>query len=341
MTLHEKICVEYVWLDGASELRSKTRVLDGVDNLSQVPTWNYDGSSTGQALGTNSEIILKPCCQFTDPFRKYPHKMVLCCTYTTDDQPLENNNRVWADTIFSSGLHHQPWFGIEQEYFLMDPQQSDKPIGCQPEDIKSQGQYYCGTGTENIYGRDIAEEHLQYCIYAGIKIAGINAEVAPGQWEFQIGPCVGIEQGDHLWMARYILNRVAEKYNASVNYHPKPLEGDWNGSGCHTNVSTVNMRHGTDNKTGLEYINDAIAKLEARHDEHMKVYGTDNEKRMTGEHETSSYNKFSSGIANRAASVRIGSNTVTENKGYFEDRRPSSNCDPYLVTGKIFETIIN
>jgi glutamine synthetase len=98
------------------------------------------------------------------------------------------------------------------------------------------------------------------------------------------------------------------------------------------------MRNGTDNKTGLDYINEAISRLSKRHEEHMKVYGSGNEERMTGEYETADFNKFSDGIANRGASVRRGHDTIKNKKGYFEDRRPSSNCDPYLVTSIIFKT---
>ena len=199
-----------------------------------------------------------------------------------------------------------------------------------------QGQYYCSAGAENSFGRNVSEEHLQCCINAGIKIAGVNGEVAPGQWEFQIGPCTGIEEGDHLWMARYILLRVAEKHNIVVNFEPKPFKGNWNGSGCHTNYSTKQMRE--DN--GLKFINQAIKKLEKKHDIHMKHYGSGNEERMTGEHETASFNKFTYDVANRGCSIRIGNDTHKNEKGYFEYRRPSSNCDPYLVTGMIFKTTV-
>jgi glutamine synthetase len=204
---------------------------------------------------------------------------------------------------------------------------------------KQQGQYYCSVGTENAFGRQIADYHLRMCIIAGVKISGINAEVAPGQWEFQIGPCEGIEQGDHMWIARYLLERVGELFHVSINFEPKPMKGQLNGSGCHTNFSTHNMRNGTSNRTGLEYIDEAIKKLSIKHSEHMEVYGSGNEERMTGEFETAKYDVFSDGIANRGCSIRRGNETYKNQKGYFEDRRPSSNCDPYLVTSKIFDTI--
>ena len=336
-----KTLVEYVWIGGNNEVRSKTKVLDDVINtVDELPEWNYDGSSTNQAVGDDSEVIIKPQALFRDPFRGRNHKIVMCDTYNSNNEPLSNNNRVAANEIFKKGLSEEPWFGLEQEYFIMDLN-TEKPLGFPQNGLpQPQGQYYCSVGGNNSFGRVIAEEYLDACIYAGIKISGINAEVAPGQWEFQIGPCVGIDEGDHLWVARYLLERIAEKFNAFINFEPKPIKGDWNGSGCHVNYSTKKMREGGNHKTGLYYINEAIYALSQKHDEHMAVYGTGNDERMTGEHETASYDKFTDGIANRGASIRRGNATNKNQKGYFEDRRPSSNCDPYLVTSKIFETTV-
>ena len=328
--------VDYIWIGGNNELRSKTKVLNvEVNNIDDLPNWNFDGSSTNQASGDDSEVIIKPKALFNDPFRMRNHKLVLCDTYTPKGEPLSNNHRVWANDLFNQKLDEEPWYGLEQEYFLLNSE-TKLPLGF--DENKTQGQFYCSAGADNAFGRNVAEKHLYACIHAGIKISGINAEVAPGQWEFQIGPCVGIEEGDHLWMARYLLQRIAEQHGVIVNIEPKPVKGDWNGSGCHTNYSTKNMRNGKDDKTGLEYIEEAINKLSLKHKEHMDVYGKDNDQRMTGEHETASYEKFTHGIANRGASVRIGNENYSNKKGYFEDRRPSSNCDPYLVTGMIFKT---
>ena len=336
-----KVIIEYVWIGGGNELRSKTKVMDReVYSVSELSEWNYDGSSTAQATGEDSEVIIKPRALFNDPFRGGVHKMVMCDTYHPNGEPLENNHRVWAKSVFDQALHEEPWFGLEQEYFLIDPE-TKKPLGFPKNGYpEPQGQYYCSVGAQNSFGRKVAEEHLRACVDAGITISGINAEVAPGQWEFQIGPCVGIDEGDHLWMARYLLNRVAEQHGVVVDLEPKPIKGDWNGSGCHTNYSTKNMREGTDSKSGLDFIDEAIEKLSHKHMEHMEVYGSGNEQRMTGAHETASYYHFSHGVANRGASIRRGNQTVKDRKGYFEDRRPSSNCDPYLVTGKLFETTI-
>lgn len=336
--MSDKCCVEYVWIDGNNELRSKTKVISNpydIKSANDLPIWNFDGSSTGQASGTDSEVIIKPRALFKDPIRLRPNLLVLCDTYTPNDEPLPNNHRKWANDLFEKDLSQKPWFGLEQEYFLIDSK-TNLPLGF--DESKTQGQFYCSVGASNAFGRNIVEQHLCACIHAGIKISGINAEVAPGQWEFQIGPCEGIEQGDHLWMARYLLHKLAERYDVIVNFDPKPLKGDWNGSGCHTNYSTENMRNGNGDKTGLDYINEAIEKLSLKHDEHMAIYGSGNDERMTGIHETASFDKFTHGIANRGASIRIGNENYKNQKGYFEDRRPSSNCDPYLVTGMIFKT---
>merc|ERR1711939_37623 len=146
----------------------------------------------------------------------------------------------------------------------------------------------------------------------------------------------GISMGDQLWMARYILNRVAEEWGITISYHPKPLEGDWNGAGCHTNYSTTDTRE----DGGIKAIEAMMSKLEKRHLEHIKVYGADNEKRLTGRHETGHIGAFSYGYANRGASIRIPTSVKDQGKGYFEDRRPASNIDPYQVTDILAETTL-
>ena len=335
------VIVEYIWLGGKNELRSKTRVLETIDNLSK---WNYDGSSTEQASGKDSEIVLHPHTVLKCPFRRNGENyIVMCSTHKPSNEPIFNNHREKANTIFKKYKEVIPWYGLEQEYFIINPK-TNKPLGFPSLGRgHEQGQYYCSVGTHNAYGRELVEEHLDACVYAGIKISGINAEVAPGQWEFQVGPIEGILAGDHLWLARYILLRIAEKHNMKISFHPKPIKGNWNGSGCHTNFSTLAMREGTMEDGvetyGLYYINKGIKKLELKHAQHMNVYGEGNHLRMTGAHETSSYDKFTSGCGDRSCSVRIPNDTIIDGKGYFEDRRPSSNCDPYLVTSIICETV--
>lgn len=330
----ENTLVDYVWLGGNGELRSKTRVLyNKILSLEDIPYWNYDGSSTNQADGGSSEVNIFPRRMFKCPFRKPDGLIVVCDTYTPDGIPLKNNHRFQASKIFEKYVDQIPWYGLEQEYFIFS-NLTDQPIGFNPNG--KQGQFYCSVGGNNAFCRQLSDEHLEACLYAGIKVSGTNLEVATGQWEYQVGPVEGVDAGDQLIASRYILEKLSEKFNTYIVYHPKPLKGDWNGSGVHTNFSTEAMRL----PGGLKYIQKAILKLEAKHNEHMECYGEYNRERMSGEHETSSYDKFSHGVGSRKASVRIPNDTIKNGCGYFEDRRPAANMDPYLVTSKILQTVM-
>ncbi|XP_062212203.1 glutamine synthetase root isozyme 2-like [Phragmites australis] len=335
-----KIIAEYIWVGGSGmDVRSKARTLSGpVDDPSKLPKWNFDGSSTSQATGDDSEVILCPQAIFGDPFRRGKNILVMCDCYAPNGEPIPTNKRHGADKIFSHPdvKAEEPWFGIEQEYTLLQKDSNwplGWPLGGYP---GPQGPYYCAVGADKSYGRDIVDAHYKACLYAGINIGGINGEVMPGQWEFQVGPAVGISAGDQLWVARYILERIAEIAGVVVSFDPKPIPGDWNGAGAHTNYSTKSMR----SDGGYEVIKKAIEKLGMRHQEHIAAYGDGNERRLTGRHETADINTFIWGVANRAASVRVGRDTEKEGKGYFEDRRPASNMDPYVVTSLIAETTI-
>lgn len=333
----ESGCIaEYVWIDGYGGLRSKARlVADAPGAAGDLPEWNYDGSSTNQAPGGDSEVILKPQAIFPDPFRGRPHVLVMCDTYTPGGEPLPTNTRFECARAMDKAAAEEPWFGLEQEYFLMDPA-TGKPVGFPAEgEPEPQGPYYCGVSGSKMFGREIADAHFKACVHAGIKISGINAEVAPGQWEFQIGPAIGIEEGDMLWMGRYLLERIAELRGLDVNYDPKPVKGDWNGSGCHSNFSTKAMRAAG----GYEgAIVPALEKLSKKHAEHIAAYGSGNEERLTGKHETASIESFKWGVADRGASCRVGNDTAERGYGYFEDRRPAGNCDPYVVTRMLVQT---
>jgi len=304
-----------------------------------IPDWNYDGSSTGQASGNDSEIWLKAIKFVPDPFRGGDNILALCETLDAKTmKPIETNKRRGANAIFSTKAVsvEEPWYGIEQEYTLMSSD-GRTPLGWPTNGFPApQGPYYCGVGTNFAHGRHIAESHYRACLYAELTIAGINAEVMPGQWEFQIGPCIGIDSGDQMWLARYLLNRVAEDFGVVVSYDPKPVKGDWNGAGAHTNYSTKSMRE----DGGYAKIVAAVEKLGKVHKEHMSAYGKDNEQRLTGKHETANYKVFKYGVAHRGASVRIPRQTEIDQKGYFEDRRPAANCDPYIVTAMIANTTI-
>jgi glutamine synthetase len=329
----DKVQVTYIWIDGTGEfVRAKTRTLDFIPKEpSDISEWNFDGSSTGQAEGSNSDVYLIPVALFKDPFRGGNNKLCLCETYNYKKEPTATNHRHTCVKVMHQVRHEKPWFGIEQEYTLMD---IDKhPLGWPKNGFPGpQGPYYCGIGAGKVYGREVVEAHYRACLYAGVKIAGTNAEVMPAQWEFQVGPCEGIEMGDHLWVARYILHRVAEDFGVVASLDPKPIPGDWNGAGAHCNYSTEKMR----GDEGIEFIQMAIARMSRKHSMHMRAYdvkgGEDNKRRMTGLHETAKFGEFSSGVANREVSVRIPRHVGEAGKGYMEDRRPASNCDPYQVT---------
>ncbi|CAG8613591.1 7989_t:CDS:2 [Ambispora leptoticha] len=323
-----KIQAEYIWIDGDGGIRGKTTTLDKYpEDVSELKEWNYDGSSTNQAPGDNSDVLLRPAAFFKDPFRGGNNIIVLNECWNNDGTPNRTNYRHSCAKVMDTFAEAIPWFGIEQEYTLFDTdgQVLGWPKGGFP---GPQGPYYCSVGASNAFGRDIVEAHYRACLYAGIKISGVNAEVMPGQWEFQVGPCVGIEMGDHLWVSRYLLHRVAEDFGVVVSFHPKPIPGDWNGAGCHTNYSTLAMRE----EGGIKAIHEAIEKMAEKHADHIAVYGEDNDKRLTGHHETGHISQFSSGVANRGASIRIPRHVAAEGKGYLEDRRPASNIDPYRVT---------
>ncbi|AQL08573.1 Glutamine synthetase3 isoform 1 [Zea mays] len=302
---------------------------------------------------------------------------VMCDCYTPQGEPIPSNKRYKAATVFSHPdvAAEVPWYGIEQEYTLLQkdvswplgwpvggypgPQARDRSFPSSTFIDCMRGPYYCAAGADKAFGRDVVDAHYKACLYAGINISGINGEVMPGQWEFQVGPSVGISAGDEIWVARYILERITEMAGIVLSLDPKPIkvflvilgsiysdesstesvllaQGDWNGAGAHTNYSTKSMREAG----GYEVIKEAIEKLGKRHREHIAAYGEGNERRLTGRHETADINTFKWGVANRGASIRVGRDTEKEGKGYFEDRRPASNMDPYVVTGMIADTTI-
>ncbi|KAK8780631.1 hypothetical protein V5799_018027 [Amblyomma americanum] len=337
---NNQIQCTYIWIDGTGEnLRCKTRTIDFEPlDPKDLPIWNFDGSSTGQAEGKNSDVHLYPVALYRDPFLGGPNKLVLCETYKFDHTPHESNKRHQCKLAMERCKDQKPWFGIEQEYTLLDV--DGRPYRWPKQGFPGpQGPYYCGVGADRAYGRDVVDAHYRACLYAGITISGINAEVMPSQWEFQVGPCEGISIGDQLWMARFILQRVAEEFGLIVTLDPKPVSGDWNGAGAHTNFSTLAMRQ----PEGIRYIEKAIEQLSRRHREHIKAYdprgGLDNERRLTGQHETSSIHDFTSGVADRGASIRIPRQVSEDRSGYLEDRRPASNCDPYSVARAIVCTV--
>ncbi|MEM8984106.1 MAG: glutamine synthetase beta-grasp domain-containing protein [Pseudomonadota bacterium] len=331
--------VEYVWIDGAQptqQVRSKARLLDlpADFDLGDFPNWSFDGSSTNQAVGDSSDCILKPIRVYDDPLRTPNDVIVLCEVLNPDGSPHASNQRaVLQDAIRRAGGDLQPWLGFEQEYTLF---RSGRPLGFPVNGYpEPQGPYYCGAGSSVVYGRKIAEAHARACLDAGVLIYGINAEVMPGQWEFQVGfrgvpdePCDALTVADDVWLARYLLHRVGEDFDVDVSFDNKPVKGDWNGAGMHTNFSTSRTRNP---ETGMVAIQQIIDALEACHEEHIANYGDRLAERLTGNHETCDINTFRSGVAHRGASIRIPQSVAIDGYGYLEDRRPGANADPYRV----------
>jgi glutamine synthetase len=332
-----KAKLEYIWLDGSKPtqgLRSKTKVIkDFGGKLKDCPLWSFDGSSTEQATGGHSDLVLKPVALYPDPARKNGW-LVMTEVLNSDGTPHSTNGRASItrdDDDF--------WFGFEQEYFLWNPQ-TNLPLGFPEGGYPApQGPYYCGVGAAKAYGREIVEEHLDLCLEAGLNVEGINAEVATGQWEFQIFAKGAHDAGDQVWVARYLAERTAEKYGVAINWHCKPLgDTDWNGSGMHCNFSNGVLRT-CGSKDVYDKICNAFAPA-AIIKEHIAVYGADNHLRLTGKHETQSIDKFSFGVMDRGASIRIPIATVDSGwKGWLEDRRPNSAADPYKVAAVIIKTV--
>lgn len=327
--------LEYIWLDGykpTQSLRSKTKIVDDFSGkLEDAPMWSFDGSSTEQAPGGSSDCLLKPVAVFPDPAR-VDGWLVMTEVLTSDEKPHPSNGRAMIDDPDDDF-----WFGFEQEYFLWDPE-TNKPLGFPANGYPApQGPYYCSVGAKNAFGREIVDEHLDLCLEAGLNVEGINAEVAAGQWEFQIFAKGAASAGDQIWVARYLLERTAEKYGVAINWHCKPLgELDWNGSGMHANFSNSVTRNAA-SKATIEKVCEAFRPVVK---EHIEVYGADNDKRLTGKHETASINDFSYGVSDRGASIRIPVYTVSHGwSGYLEDRRPNSAADPYKVAARIIKTV--
>jgi len=325
--------LEYIWLDGykpEANLRSKTKVLtkDSFNgDLSELPNWSFDGSSTEQAEGHSSDCILKPVAIYPDSGRKNGF-LVMCEVLNPDGTPHPSNMRAQLPE------ESDYWFGYEQEYtFILNGRPLGFPTNGYP---APQGMYYCSVGHGNVTGRDIVEEHLDICLDAGISITGINAEVMLGQWEFQCFGKGAKKAADDLLVSRYLLHRVSEKYGVDIEFAPKPMKGDWNGSGMHTNFSTPDMRE----KGGEDLFKSICEAFGKFHKEHILVYGSENDQRLTGLHETQHIDTFSYGVSDRGSSIRIPISAIEDGwKGYMEDRRPASNADPYRVAARIVETL--
>jgi glutamine synthetase len=329
-----KFKLEYVWLDGyrpEPNLRSKIKIFDhpGGLRLEDVPEWGFDGSSTMQAEGYSSDCFLKPVRLYWYT-KKYDTVYVLCEVMDSKSNVHETNDRAKLgeeDKDF--------WVGFEQEYFIRSGHNKNIIGFDNGTTIDPQGKYYCGVGGQ-IVGRNISEEHLEMCLDYNIGIEGTNAEVALGQWEYQVFAKGKLEASDDLWMSRYFLYKIAEKHGYQIELHPKPIQhGEWNGSGLHTNFSNKRMRE----EGGENYFKSIFNVFESRKEVHIENYGSDNHLRLTGKFETQSIDKFSWGVSDRGASIRVPKSVGETWKGYLEDRRPSSNANPYCILNVICQSL--
>jgi glutamine synthetase len=339
------IIAEYIWVDGTeptSLVRSKTKIIRDKGSavaLTTFPQWAFDGSSTNQAAGGNSDRLLEPVCFVPDPLRGENSYLVLCEVLNPDGTPHSSNHRAVLRAAMSAGGEaSDPWMAFEQEYTFF---RGSRPLGF-GDDRRypaAQGPYYCGVGADEVYGRPVVEKHLALCLKAGIELTGINAEVMPGQWEYQCGgPGVDpLKASDHLWLSRWLLYRVGEDFGISATLDPKPVPGDWNGAGMHANFSTAAMRA----EGGLKVIIEACERLGENVERHIAVYGANNEYRLTGHHETCSIREFKYGVSDRTASIRIPLMVDRKGRGYLEDRRPAANADPYQVCNALLRTALN
>jgi glutamine synthetase len=334
-----KVKLEYIWLDGYKpepNLRSKVKIVDAPDMHNvRYPNWGFDGSSTMQAEGHSSDCYLKPVRFYKDlstESSSLPTIYVLCEVLDKNSEPHESNQRSLLGEEDSDF-----WVGFEQEYFIKNSRHGTVIGFDRPKvEIDPQGIYYCGVGG-HVLGRGVSEEHLQECLNVGITVEGTNAEVALGQWEYQIFSKGNIKAGDDLWMSRYLLHKVAERRGYYIEFHPKPIvTGEWNGSGLHTNFSNKEMRE----VGGKEYFDRIFEIFESRKDSHIENYGSDNHLRLTGNFETQSIDKFTWGISDRGASIRIPKSVGEEWKGYLEDRRPAANADPYKIMQEIQTSLL-
>jgi len=342
------ILAEYIWIDGtqpSKQLRSKTKVLsdDAVfASTKEMPpvtafaSWGADGSSTNQATGRDSDIGLVPVCVVRDPIRSQGHNYLVLCEVTNPDGSVHaTNTRAELRRVLDAGASEsEALFGFEQEYTLLG--RDGRPYGFPPGGYPApQGPYYCAVGACNIHGRWVYETFLRACVDADLVISGVNWEVMPGQAEFQIGAADALTASDHMWLARWLLHRIAEDQGIVVTFDAKPVKGDWNGAGMHTNFSTREMRA----PGGLAEIEAACHRIGARREDHLDVYGHGYEERLTGQHETCSYREFRFGVADRTASIRIPRHVAQAGRGYLEDRRPNANADPYEVAARMLRSV--
>ncbi len=350
----QPVRVSYVWCSGKDshhDLRSKDKTLyltaadaakepQALLDAGVFPEWNFDGSSTEQAKGLDTEILVRPVKAYKNVLPSYAADVkrfiVLCECFLPSGQPTKDNYRFLARQVFAEDkTNSKPWYGMEQEMVLVDIA-TNWPLGWPSLGFPApQGPYYCGNGSKaaGSLGRKYHDKFYELALSMGLTISGTNAEVLPSQWEYQVGPCEGIDIGDQMIMSRWLYLRLLEDEGIDVDFRAKPFpQGDWNGSGLHTNFSTEATRA----EGGIQAIYEYIDRLSKTVEIDVPFYGQDNNTRLTGAHETSRIDQFGFGVGTRGTSIRIPNQVNNEKKGYFEDRRPAADADPYLVAARLF-----
>ncbi|KAK9832481.1 hypothetical protein WJX81_000192 [Elliptochloris bilobata] len=330
-----KCLAEYIFVGGnGSDLHSKSRVLDAKPkSVEELRPWHFDGSQTGQAPASSSAVYLRPRAIYPDPVRGGDHILVLCDTYTpptvesdSGAQQMQlhpSNNRAPCERVMRAAASSAPVFSCEQQYSLLDPK-TGWPVGLPEGSMAGTSNSYCASGAALASGRDFQDAHLRACMHAGVRISGGHAEAAVGQWSYCVGPCRGIELGDQLWISRFILLRMADQFRTRASFEPKPVPGDWQGNGAHVKVSTRETREAG---RGWFAVQEHVRRLGAAHGQHLMAYGAGAAARLGPSALT-----FRAGMEDRRAAVRIPTTVLVNQCGWYEDRRPAANMDPYLVT---------
>nr|CAH7745052.1 unnamed protein product [Callosobruchus chinensis] len=314
-----KVQLTYLWIDHTGEnLRSKTRTLDfSPSTYKEVPIWNFNGFHTMKAPKEKSDYYLVPVSLYNDPIRRGANKIVLCETFDADEKPCKTNHRQKCVEALNKVCDHEVYIGFEQDYYIMGS--DGRPFGWPPmgEPI-SDRQYYASMCT--VIGREITECIYRALLYAGVNVYSDCAEPAPSQWELKTNGERGVKPADDMWFSRWLMQRIAEDFGLCISFQPF-VSPRWSKSGLHVTYSTKKMR----DNDGMKYIQETIKKLEKCHTEMLKIYKS-----------TYLGDKFTSGIGDRTASVRIPKIVADKKKGFIEDRRPAGNADPY----KIMEALI-
>ncbi|GAX81512.1 hypothetical protein CEUSTIGMA_g8940.t1 [Chlamydomonas eustigma] len=348
-----KILVEYVWLGSSgSDLRSKSRVFDTrPSSVDDVPMIAVDGGSYDQHP-EGQEVFLKPRKLFRDPFRAGDHLLVLCDSFKTNVnsslrnqnssctlEPSNSNSRAPCEETLNQASAHLPIFAAEQEYCILASSTvpsstpawpyAHLPDPCKPY-MSVPGLSEANKLKTYASGRHLAERHLQACLHAGIKITETSQRTSPAArlWSYKLGPLLGVDLADQLWMSRFILLRLSEEEGLSVSFDPTAVGGA--GARCNMKYSTSETRNPGG---GLSCIQLHLELLESAHLLHLLAYSKGCvSSRSLG---------FEVGVGgSKEPTLVVPSKTLILKAGHYVDQRPPSNVDPYLAIMVLVSTTL-